>query len=1145
MTATAAVHDIAIVGMGCRFPGARDLHEFWRLLLSAEPQFRRVPASRWDHAPYLDRENRRAPGTSYSDQVAFVDDIDLLDAAYYRISPRRLRVMDPQHRLLLDVTREAVQDAGWDRRFHDRARAGVFFAMSNSEYAELTPDARDLQAYSVPGNLLNMAATTVSQHYDLGGPSFTVDAACSSGLVALHEAVTHLRTGVCTRALVGAAYLNVIPHSLVGFSKVGALSAEGVCRPFDERADGFVLGEGVAVVVVRPLQDAIAEGDHVYAVIRGTGCANDGTTDGPMTPQVEGQSLAMDRAYTDAGVHPGTITLLEAHGTATTVGDRVELESITRTRSAGPDDSPCWLTSVKALVGHSLTSSGLAGLVKVALALDRGVIPPQPATQVAPTALAADGLTIPERSVSWPATSVGDPRRAGLNSFGFGGTNVHVVLEQAPVDQPAGPPTVRPELFLFSAGSVDLLVAHVRRLLTEIPEDVSLPALAATLAARELLPSRLAVVAADLRELRRRLESAALALTSGRTGVLGEGSSAAAAPLPAAARRVAFLFPGQGSQRPGMMRDLADGYPAFRATQQALDDVVRTTAGFSATTAVHGPGSSGDEGVARLRSTSVCQPVLGVLALSAVRLLAAAGVRPDLALGHSVGEFSAAAAAGALDARDAVRMLATRGAAMARAETGDAGGMLLVQAEPAVLAGLSDGIAHLWPACDNHPRQTTFSGTSDALDALAGRCRARGATARRLEVSHPFHSPLMDGAQDAVRAGVREVPLVAPEVTFVSSVSGEVCGDPERLRELWGEHATAPVRFASAATAAYEAGARVFVQVTGGRSLLAAVRQNLPAAQDCTYVAVCADESDDGRSLLAALGHLAVLGLPVDLAALDLQHQRVLSLPPSPLLSGSYWLPAPRAAAAVPEVQPPPVVVPPAPSPATRALPEVPVQEIVSLLREQLDLLRAHGLPPESLSQTATPAHLATVLQPALTSTVAPVVVAQPPVATAEACRASVYARISEISGFPVEQLDDERLVVQDLGFDSLMMAELMASFRVGSPSLAGWPADAPERPTLGETVVVLTGLLGGPAPVPAVVPLACRPSTVARSDARGRPGGLVRPAGSTRRASRRSGATRSSCCTRAPPGPRHGSAVASCSASPATTTSACPATGG
>ena len=1067
------MRDIAIVGMGCRFPGARDLQEYWRLLLAAEPQFRSVPLSRWDHAPYLDRTDRRAAGKSYSDRVAFVDDIDRFDAAYFRMSPRRLRVMDPQHRLLLDVTREAVQDAGWDREFEDRARAGVFFAMSNSEYAELSPDARELQAYSVPGNLLNMAATTVSQHYDLGGPSFTIDAACSSGLVALHEAVTHLRTGVCTRALVGAAYLNVIPHSLVGFSKVGALSTEGVCRPFDERADGFVLGEGVAVVVLRPLQDALTDGDHIYAVIRGTGCANDGTTDGPMTPQVEGQCLAMERAYTDAGVNPRTVTLLEAHGTATPVGDRVELESLSRTRAVEPGDPLCQLTSVKALIGHSLTSSGLAGLVKVALALDHGVVPPQPATQLDAAALASAGLQVPDRALPWPAVAGGAPRRAGLNSFGFGGTNVHVVLEQAPPGHPACHQPARPELFLLSAGSVDLLVGHVQRLLAELPEDVSLPALAATLAGRRLLPSRLSVVAADLPELRQRLTSAAQALAAGRTGTLGEGVSAAAAPLPAAARRLAFVFPGQGSQRPGMLRDLCDRFPAFRSTQQALDDVVKATAGFSATKAVHGTGSSGDEGVARLRSTQVCQPVLGVLALSVVRLLADARVRPDLTLGHSVGEFSAASAAGALDARDAVRMLAARGAAMAGAETADAGGMMLVQADPAVLAAVADGVEGLWPACDNHPRQTTFSGTPAALDVLEERCRAAGATARRLEVSHAFHSPLLDGVREPVRAGLREVPLTAPGTTFVSSVSGAVCEDPEQLRELWAHHASAPVRFAAAVTAAYDAGARVFLQVTGGRSLLRSVRQNLLERDDCTYVAVSADEPDEGRSLLGALGQLAVLGVPVDLTGLGLP-QQVLSLPPSPLLTASYWLPASRVTTTAPVV-PAPVLVAAVPPLVPHPHPEAPVQEILSLFREQLALLRAYEPAPGG-APVALPVPATLVPAVAVPAVAVPVVAAvpapaQPVVAVqlaqpAEAVRTTVYARISQISGFPVEQLDDDRLIVQELGFDSLMFAELMTSFRAAWPSLASWPANAPVRPTLGEMVAVFTRLLGPTAPV-------------------------------------------------------------------------------
>ncbi|NUP78136.1 MAG: polyketide synthase, partial [Nonomuraea sp.] len=476
------MRDIAIVGMGCRFPGAGNLNEYHRMLLDGERHFHAVPAKRWDHREFYDAAEGRAPRKAYTDQVSYLSEVDRFDAAYFRMPPRRVRTMDPQQRLLLEVTREAVQDAGWERRPFDRQNTGVYVAMSTADFMYLRPNPLDMEPWSIPGEQLNMAATNVSQFYDLAGPSFTVDSSCSSGLVALHEAVVALRAGVCAEAIVGGAYVNLSPNGLIGFSKVGAVSRTGVCRPFDRRADGFVLGEGIGVVVLRPLEAALAAGDRVYAVIKGIGCSNDGRTDGPMTPRTEGQRLSLRRAYDDAGVEPGSVGFVEAHGTATTVGDQVELDSLRHARTAsGSEPGPAYLGSVKALIGHSLTASGMASLIKTTLALHHGVIPRQPETEVNPEAdPARAGLTIPQENVPWPRTGEA-VRRAGINSFAFGGTNVHVVLEESPEPSPAGEDE-RPRLFLFSAATVELLAEHV----AAFPVDGPLDAVARTLAEREL-----------------------------------------------------------------------------------------------------------------------------------------------------------------------------------------------------------------------------------------------------------------------------------------------------------------------------------------------------------------------------------------------------------------------------------------------------------------------------------------------------------------------------------------------------------------------------------------------------------------------------------------------------------------------------------
>ncbi|GAA1340668.1 hypothetical protein GCM10009635_53230 [Actinocatenispora thailandica] len=893
------MRDIAIIGMSCRFPGARDLTEFWRMVGSAERQFHPVPAERWDHSRYFDPDDRRSDSKSYTDQVAYLDRVDEFDAVHYRMSPRRVRNTDPQHRLLLDVAREAVQDAGWERRPYDAVNTGVYFALSSAEFNQLTPGAAGIDPYAVPGSLLNMAAATVSQHFDLGGPSFTVDSACSSGLTALNEAVTALRAGVCTEALVGGAYLSLAPVGLVGFSRVGALSAAGVCRPFDRRADGFVLGEGVGVVVLRPLDAALAAGDRVYAVIRGIGCSNDGTADGPMTPREDGQVRAMDRAYSDAGVAPDSVGLIEAHGTATVVGDRVELASLTRVRAAASDPAPvppAYLTSVKALVGHALTASGLASLIKTALALHRGTIPPQPETDVEDAAgLDRAGLRLPATAVPWPADPE-TPRRAGINSFGFGGTNVHVVLQEAPEPPAAEPVQGRPELFVFTAGTVERLAGHLRRFLDwagqeGIGSGEDFTRLAATLGTRRPLRARLAIVATSWAELRARIEAALPRLDGTDTGRLDDGVYLARSTVRDAAKVVAFVYPGQGSQQPNMLRDLYERFPAFAAEAGRLDDRIRTGSGFSVLDAVYGPDADTEAGRHRLTGTDVCQPTLGILGVAATRLLASCGVTPDVALGHSVGEFPAAVAAGALPAEAAVTMMAQRGAAMRAAEATERGGMLAVQAGPDRVVELLDGIAGLWPACYNHPRQTVVAGTVAALAEFEQRLAAERIGSQPLTVSNAFHTPLLDGARDEIRATVPTAAIQPPSRTFVSSVSGAAGTEPAELAELWARHAGTPVRFADAAVAAYEAGARIFVQVLGGSALLRTVRQNLRDRTDCQYVSMSGAGPDDARSFLAGLAQLVTLGVDVDGSGITAAPGRLLSPPVTPLANRSYPTP--------------------------------------------------------------------------------------------------------------------------------------------------------------------------------------------------------------------------------------------------------------
>ncbi|MEU8460869.1 aminotransferase class I/II-fold pyridoxal phosphate-dependent enzyme [Streptomyces sp. NPDC029003] len=574
--AAARRDDVAIVGMACRFPGARDVNGYWRLLTDPVPQFAPIPDSRWRAANFLS-DSLRDTAATYTDTMALLPDVGHFDAAHYGIPPRRARSMDPQHRLLVDLAREAVQDAGWEAEGFDREETSVITSLTESGYRGLSTlqvrmrqlaggefgarpaDPRwadtvravdGMHGTSVAGLLLNMGPNTISSVFDLHGESYALDAACSGGLMAVANAVFALRAGRTRIALAGGAQLVLTPDLLVGLSRIGAVSRSGRCLPFGAQADGFVLGEGAGVLVLRLLSDALAAGDRVYAVIRGVGTANDGTVQGGMHPQAAGQLRALRRAYRDAGLAPDAVDYLEAHGTGTRVGDPVEVGVLRELR--GEDGAPAYLGAVKAVVGHALNAAGIAGLVKSVLAVHRGVIPPQPDFERAePAGLAAARLTIPTTPVPWPDS--GRPRRAGVSAFGFGGTGVHLVVEQGPaLAAPAPAPDGEAQLLVLSARDRAGLARHARELADTIALDgLPVAGVAATLARRTPLAQRLAVVARDADEAVARLTAAAGAVTAGRTGEVGPGQAVGAADAGRPAELPVVPVPAAGSLPPG------------------------------------------------------------------------------------------------------------------------------------------------------------------------------------------------------------------------------------------------------------------------------------------------------------------------------------------------------------------------------------------------------------------------------------------------------------------------------------------------------------------------------------------------------------------------------------------------------------------
>ncbi|WP_344960247.1 SDR family NAD(P)-dependent oxidoreductase [Saccharothrix longispora] len=815
---------VVIVGMACRFPGGvADADGLWRLVDEGRDAVTGFPTDRgWD----LDSLRT----TSASVEGGFLHDAPLFDADFFGISPREALSMDPQQRLLLETSWEALEDAGVDPGDLRGSAAGVFIGSTGADYR---PPA-DLRGHLLAGNAASVLSGRVSYVLGLEGPTMTVDTACSSSLVALHLATRSLRSGESSLALAGGVTVMSTPIAFEEFTHQGGLASGGRCRSFAESAEGVGWSEGVAVLVLERLSDARRNGHEVLAVVRGSAVNSDGASNGLTAPNGPAQQRVIRAALADAGLAPSDVDVVEAHGTGTTLGDPIEAQAVLATYGQ-ERERPLLLGSVKSNLGHTQAASGVAGVIKVVQAMRHGVVPrtlhvDAPSSHVDWTAGDVALLTEP---VAWPDT--GAPRRAGVSSFGASGTNAHVVVEQAPPARPEPAVAVDGPLpVLLSARGPEALRGQAARLLGHLGRGahVDLADLAvASARARAHLPHRAAVVCGDRDELVRGLT----ALAEGRSS----GVVAAREPVRA------WVFSGQGAQRPGMGFGLAARFPVFA---DALDEVADALAG-ELDRPLRDVLASDD-----LDLTGYTQPALFAFQVALSRLLGSWGVRPDVLVGHSVGEVAAAHVAGVLTLPDAARLVAARGRLMQALPVG--GAMVAVRAtEAEVTPLLTDGVAL---AAVNGPESVVLSGVAEEVAAVADRLTADGRKTRALRVSHAFHSPLMDPVLaefGEVVAGLRFAP---PRVPVVSTVAvGADHTDPA----YWVGQVRATVRFADAVAAA---GAGVHLEIGPDGSLSGAVRQVLP---DATAVPALRGDRSEPVALTEALACLHAHGADVDWAA--------------------------------------------------------------------------------------------------------------------------------------------------------------------------------------------------------------------------------------------------------------------------------------
>ena len=803
---------IAIVGLACRFPGGDGPEAFWDLLERGGDAVRTVPPERWDADAWFDPDPD-APGRMNSRHGAFLPGIDRFDADVFDLSAREAAAMDPQQRLLLEVGHEAFEDAAIAPGAGD-GPTGVYVGINAQEYYQRAiANAAAIEAHSLSGGVASVAVGRLSYLFGLDGPAVAVDTACSSSLVAVHLAVQALRTGDVRAALAGGVYTVLDPHLSVGLSKLHMLAPDGRCKTFDARADGFVQGEGCGLVLLKRLDDALADGDPIRAVIRGCAVNQDGRSGSLTAPSQRAQVRVMSDALRDAGLSPAAVGYVETHGTGTALGDPIEVHALCEALSAA---SEIVLGAVKTNIGHLGPAAGIAGLVKATLALQARRIPRNLHFEVMNPSIAPTAQVIlPDRTVTFPER---DGRCvAAVSSFGFSGTNAHAVLEAAPEPQQ---PTLRPDarhVLCLSARSEAALTELLRRTAARLRQGADADADADALV-------RTAAIG------RRHFEHRAA--VAARAPALADALGAAVPQRAAERPRLAFLFTGQGAWPSGLGAVIAgQSARAAKVLERCAERVPAVRPALF------------EDGV-DLADTRIAQPALVALQWSLVEAFAQIGVRPHAVAGHSAGEIAAAAAAGALAWEDALAFAAARGEAMARLPRG---AMAAVAASASVANdAIGEHYAAVGIAAENGPRATVLSGEEAALSAVLSVLEGRGIATRRLDVSHAFHSPAMAPALRAIEEAADRLDPQRPSTAFVSTLTGAAM---DRLgADHFVRHALQPVRFGAAVDALQQGGATVFVEIGPGRTLA-----GLAAAAGAANPIAALDAQGDLGEAIAAL----------------------------------------------------------------------------------------------------------------------------------------------------------------------------------------------------------------------------------------------------------------------------------------------------
>lgn len=902
----AAAQGIAIIGLSCRFPGAPDADTYWRLLRDGVESI-----TFFNDRELLDSgiSPELVNSPDYVRARAVIEGVESMDAAFFGFTPREAELMDPQHRALLECAWQALEDAGYGGELTGTA-VGVFAGASANSYllsslmaqaAAGLPD--DFQL--LMGNSQDLLTTRVSYKLDLNGPSFTVQTACSTSLVAIHLACQSLLNGECDMALAGGVSITVPAHIGYVYQQGGILSPDGHCRTFDSEARGTVPGNGVGLVVLKRLEDALRDRDCIRCVVKGSAINNDGARKAGFTaPSIDGQAAVIAEALSIAGAEPESITMVECHGTATQLGDPIEMQALREAFGRGPGKQYCAVGSVKSNMGHLDAAAGVAGFIKAVLSLQNRTLPPSlhftaPNPQID---FSNSPFYVNTSTREWGTERL--PRRAGVSSFGIGGTNAHVVLEEAPRVE-SNDRRVSPQLLVLSARTPTALEAATTELAghLRLHPELSLPDVAFTLqTGRRTFEDRRCIVASSTTEAAEALEKRSSARVFSGARTPGQ-------------RSVCFLFPGQGSQYVGMAAGIYETQPRFRAVFDRLSELLEKTIGINLRHLLysrHGDASAADA----LMQTRITQPALFVIEYALARLWMDWGIQPEAMIGHSVGEYVAAALAGVFSPEDALRLVAFRGSMMQELPPGSMLAVALPEKE--LSARLSPELSI---AAINAPALCVASGPMASITALQEKLLKEGVTCSRLHTSHAFHSAMMEPILDHFRIEVERTPKSAPRFRWFSNVTGDWITEADALSaDYWTRHIRECVRFSDSLRKLLGQQGLIWLEVGPGQSLCGLVKQDpewttaQPVVHSIRHFKN--NEEDDSTTLLTALGRLWTAGIPVAWNAVSDGADHKVPLPTYPFERRRFWIfdqlqpgashtTAPRAQSTAPEIYAP------------------------------------------------------------------------------------------------------------------------------------------------------------------------------------------------------------------------------------------------